>query len=65
LVNKNMTVNGNITLGGDSPTYRVKNVAIPIEDSDVATKRYVDAQIYGGGFVTVAEGDDETFTKDD
>ena len=65
LVNKNMTVNGNITLGGDSPTYRVKNVAIPIEDNDVATKRYVNAQIYGGGFVTVAEGDDETFTKDD
>jgi len=45
LVNKNMTVNGNITLGGDSPTYRVKNVAIPIEDSDVATKRYVDAKV--------------------
>ncbi len=42
-----MEVNGNINLGGPSPTYRVTNVADPIANSDVATKAYVLAA--GGG----------------
>jgi len=42
-----LEVNGNIKLGGASPSYTVSNVAAPISSSDVATKDYVDAA--GGG----------------
>ncbi len=37
-----LEVSGNIKLSGSSPTYRITNVASPINDSDVATKGYVD-----------------------
>jgi hypothetical protein len=36
-------VSGNIKLSGASPTYTITNVNNPINDSDVATKAYVDA----------------------
>jgi len=39
-----LEVSGNIKLSGATPTYRITNVASPINDSDVATKGYVDAQ---------------------
>ncbi len=38
-----LEVNGNIKLGGASPSYTVSNVVAPVASSDVATKAYVDA----------------------
>ncbi len=38
-----LEVNGNIKLGGASPSYTVSNVISPVNTSDVATKEYVDA----------------------
>jgi len=38
-----LEVSGNIKLSGATPTYRITNVASPLNDSDVATKGYVDA----------------------
>lgn len=38
-----LEVNGNIKLGGASPSYTVSNVIAPVNTSDVATKAYVDA----------------------
>jgi hypothetical protein len=46
--NGNLGVGGNIVLWGDKPTYRITNVASPVNDSDVATKGYVDAHSGGG-----------------
>ena len=60
--------NGLIELKGKDGSRRITNVEDPIKDSDVATKEWVLAQIGGGGgggFVTVAESDDEKFTKED
>jgi len=42
-----LEVTGNIKLSGATPTYVIKNVAIPVDDSDVATKGYVNAQVGG------------------
>lgn len=47
--NGNLGVGGNIVLWGDKPTYRITNVASPVNDSDVATKGYVDAHNGGNG----------------
>lgn len=44
-----LEVLGNIKLSGASPTYRITNLAIPVNDSDAATKGYVDAKLGGGG----------------
>jgi hypothetical protein len=41
-----LEVAGNIKLSGASPTYKITNVATPTEETDVATKGYVDAQGY-------------------
>ena len=38
-----LEVDGNIKLGGSSPNYKITNVAAPVNNSDVATKNYVDA----------------------
>lgn len=37
-----LEVNGNIKLSGNTPTYKITNVANPTDSSDVATKGYVD-----------------------
>ncbi len=46
-----LEIRGDIKLSGANPTYRITNVATPINDSDVATKGYVDAAGGGGGCV--------------
>lgn len=38
-----LEVNGNIKLGGASPTYKITNLAAPVSSGDAATKAYVDA----------------------
>jgi hypothetical protein len=50
--NVKLEVNGHIKLSGTSPTYKITNVAPPTDDSDVATKAYVDAQIGSTYIVT-------------
>jgi hypothetical protein len=49
----NLGVGGNIVFWGDKPTYRITNVASPVNDSDVATKGYVDAHVGGSGVCTI------------
>lgn len=44
-----LEVNGFLRLSGASPAFRMTNVAEPVDDSDVATKHYVDALGGGGG----------------
>lgn len=43
-----LEVSGNIKLSGDSPTYRITNLASPTSNSDAATKGYVDAAVSQG-----------------
>jgi|GEM_PF-5141904 len=50
-----LEVSGNIKLSGDTPTYRITNVAPPINDSDVATKGFVNAAS-GAYIVTTQPG---------
>ncbi len=40
-----LEVNGNITLSGASPTYKLQNLASPTMTSDAATKEYVDNRV--------------------
>jgi hypothetical protein len=42
-----MEINGNVKLTGNTPSFKISNVASPIAGSDVATKSYVDAQSGG------------------
>jgi prepilin-type N-terminal cleavage/methylation domain-containing protein len=44
------TFTGNIFLAGATSTYRITNVASPVDGSDVATKAYVDAAAGGTSF---------------
>ena len=44
-----LEVSGNIRLSGAAPTWRVRNLAEPLLDSDAATRGYVLAQAGGGG----------------
>jgi hypothetical protein len=46
-MNKTLIV-GDLQLGTGGPTYKVVNVADPTNDSDVATKGYVDSQVSSG-----------------
>jgi len=40
-----LEVVGNVKLGGATPTYKITNVVLPTEPSDVATKEYVDSKL--------------------
>ena len=56
-----LEVSGNIKLSGDSPTYKITNLATPTEASDVATKGYVDS-ISGGGYTDCLFGCTASYT---
>ena len=47
-VGGDVTIDGDVTLAGGTPTHRITNVADPTDDSDVATKAYVDTGAGGG-----------------
>ncbi|MEA1924504.1 MAG: hypothetical protein U9M95_01400 [Candidatus Altiarchaeota archaeon] len=63
----------NVGIGAASPAgkldlalNRIVNVGDPVDGKDAVNKDYVDAQAGGGGgFVTVAENNDATFTQSD
>jgi len=50
-----LEVNGHIKLSGASPNYRIKNLAGPVDDSDAATKGWVNSQINSGNCTVVSE----------
>lgn len=49
IATEKLVVNGDIRLNGASATYRIANVANPVDAQDVATRAYVLSQSGGGG----------------
>ncbi len=45
-----LEISGNIKLSGTSPIHKITNLAEPTNNSDAATKGYVDSLISSGGF---------------
>ena len=44
-----LEVTGNLKLGGSTPTYRIKNLAEPVDNNDAANKVYVDSTVSAAG----------------
>lgn len=49
-----------VKLSGDEPTYNITNIAMSVNDSDAATKAFVNEDIPSGAVMGFADGDPKT-----